>query len=1237
MPTESDRIRAETKGALDRQSFITSPSTPGTPDIPIAALQTEKLKGDSGLANRAAELNDVEEATRLVEEQTIDVPPFYKLKNYGELVRFKQLAESDKSPPNKKASIMRSIRAFVQENQEQLPQMKQDYDASEWKKENIESSPMVSTRLITAQNEAMKARRSEGLAYAYTGGRAGGGNVPLPMTVADLPYASPDSREGIIQRMESEGVNTTGGIGDFGDNMAMAVKLNGSQAQAAAITGVVMDDLEQAGIKLPEGVRPIYVNEELQQLEALVPTEDGKVRRTLVEPEFFNVNSLGQLADLEEAFAGIYAATAEFRGLGRTASVAKHPFIRELTGDIAGRNVGIMLEAIIGIPGGSTTLDDVAEAFSPTENLWDSMTNTATSRTMIRTGRYIKGKFVGKNRLAGMTSGSETIDDVAENVAESKKALEEVNTILADDIADGSVLPVTIESGSFSAKEAQRTNSRARRISSANADNLELIRRERIKSQGVAAQRVAERNAPAADPTYRPDSDPVIDVGDATKLVNKHRASVGDVDVQRPPPGQGFANTKRYTFVGEGAEQADTGAGTLQGNVGIDVDFYPEHVVIRNAFAGKEFAGSQERLFTRVLDDAQGAGLEVFTDATMSPSALKAVAARERRGYAFELHADVTQKQVDDAIEKGTVITTPDGAPLYRLRSRPGEIVAPREVADAKFDRQVFEAELDEVGDLLPAAQMRAEQANAFLKESIGWSEQKQISGYTVVNPANSGVRKSIRRITNRRDNALTGTEVSAADQKLVAMVRKAKDEEGGEYLTGLNDEALDLGNLLTARESINRMAKESGDPDLIQLVKEIDNLAKNGTVLNRGSGRAVPARRAAINESIQRARGAQDTADHISATLMASKMFKKNVNGEYVNTSIDGLATVLKDGPYMTHMKPVLDAAPDLQLQAREALSTLYNQKVLGGSGFTPTKLDNFLRNYDTALRSAFSEAEYRNLASVAPPTGGMSRIEKSRQRQDRMWEETRARLVPDQSPITITNPSDIIGSLNSNTVGPTRAKLFMQDLDRLDPRLAARVRQEAIEQTQQQLHRKFFDVTQDTSNLSTGIKLRDWFTDNRKVLEAVHGPEYVRELNSVVKAAEMDARRAIVKGKLPETQHDVIRVTRSLLGPLSRPQRQITAANYVNQKRLALQVMNIYSDPKQLDLLLSSSQIPDGLSARSQAGIALMTRLGVFEAVGIPTPNDLNDPAFQEQVSALYDQMDSWVDERFADTEDE
>lgn len=401
----------------------------------------------------------------------------------------------------------------------------------------------------------------------------------------------------------------------------------------------------------------------------------------------------------------------------------------------------------------------------------------------------------------------------------------------------------------------------------------------------------------------------------------------------------------------------------------------------------------------------------------------------------------------------------------------------------------------------------------------------------------------------------------------------------------------------------------------MVRLVTDVDNLLKNAPIYTEKGNRIAASTRSNIYSAITEVRETNALLEEQVARINGSRIFAQGPDGSFLNTSLKGMRAILgNDAQYIKQMKPILDSTPGLQARAVEALNTIYKADVLD-KGWTSARHTAFLNKYGEAAADLMAPEELAILTDMRPPPGGVGRMAQIVQRQKDKWNKMSERLGTAD-----INPDNILGSMRN--VSPERVRSFMWYADRTDPVLAGAVRRDMAAQIRNELHQGFFDTKRGVDNIKSGFQLKDWWTaDNnarQRTVRAVMGDQYTKDLGTIVEAAAIDAQRAASKGYRPETQGDVIRVTRSLLGPLSRPQRQITAFNYVRQRALAARVLKVMTEPEQLRALVEAGRLP----ARSKQGIAILARVGIFEAAGIVDPeNNI------EEVMAFYDQIEEWA----------
>lgn len=1019
------------------------------------------------------------------------------------------------------------------------------------------------------RSSAVEQATRQGSNRLFPGGVAG-------VTGVQPPAPEDDSREAVIRREEEQGLDTLSGFGNIAKVVGLATEFNSPRARVSYIDAVVRDNLEAAGINIPEGMPALVANENLGELMFMKPTEDGQVRWTLADSEVMRFSDFGAVADLPELLSAVGAAAGGGTRPGSPRSVAnklfgssKHPFTSELLGDFGGRRVGVMAEYLIN--SGDVTPEEYQAALSNAS--MQSVFDTVVGRTINRVGSRI---FGGKK--AGVKVGdNEDLAQIDRNIQESADTMDQVNRL------SGGRQAITAAEASDSTRALQEQSARETTLPSKARNVVEADRVQNVRNLRVANNRIAANADPASAPNYDPHG--------VVKDLNQQRKAFGKVQVAGDVSRGGNVT---YSYVGDVADESNVllSGDQVKTGVTVNVDHTNQTVTLTDIVAGKRSPGTSAAMIDHIIQDTADYGYTLKTSTSLSQDARGLIKTLKDSGFVFS-------ENVDGSLT---------------VAAMPGEIVASPNVATANFEQTVLESELEDMMAVLPAAQQFAADANNKVNGTIGWSNQRQSSKYTVENKSNSTLSQQIRKLQNRIANTLTGVEASQADKQLATIIRREVDDEGETILSGLAGEELDLGNLLTAREKLATVAAETGDAELARTVETIDNLMNSGTIWTAKGNPIAASTRGAINTAVKEARVAQGHVDRAAASINANAMFKQNANGEFVNTSLKSMKSLMaNDARFVTHMKPILDENPAIKASAESALNQIYRDEVMEG-GWTRAKHNNWFAKYGTSAKTVMGDQGAQELARYELQASGKGlwtrRVERSKAALARM--QDRSGLPADK-----LNPKNLLDSFNK--MGRGQARQFMKDVEIYDPQMAARIRGTSIEQTRQNLDKLFFNTDAGVDKLRPANKLKEWFGANQDVLREVHGEQYVTDLQSIVNAHLLDGRRTRVRGIRPETQGDVLRVTRSLLGPLSRPQRQLTAASYVLQRRLAKKVMQVYSDPEALRALNGAK----GLSARGEQGMAVLVRLGIFEAAGIQ--NDRNGVPDPQQVEEFY----SWLDE--------
>ncbi|NIN64740.1 MAG: hypothetical protein GTO63_08570, partial [Anaerolineae bacterium] len=365
---------------------------------------------------------------------------------------------------------------------------------AQFEQEYIDSTPHPSSRLSRAQKDAINAR-----ARISIDNPEAAKFIPFPESYDDLPTAQPGSHHAVVKMLEDQGVDTTSGLGNFGQVLNIARKLNGSNRQFMAMATLVYDMLDNAGIEVPDGYPVIRTQEDLGQMMFLLPIEEGKAKWTLVEPEEMRWADLGAVGDLEEIMATVGAVLSQITPAGKGATrvgrfFSRHPAIAEFVSEFSLRRFGTLLEYWLD---SDATAEDLEQALEG--EYFETGLNVAIGRSigrMIDTARGIKsprGIYVSRTQL-GAESVEEAERMTAEIIEETADTVEALQKLTDRDFA------VTRGAASDSLPELQIQDARKKRAKPRERDYLERVDHYNLQALQDANNNLATRNS-TADPT----------------------------------------------------------------------------------------------------------------------------------------------------------------------------------------------------------------------------------------------------------------------------------------------------------------------------------------------------------------------------------------------------------------------------------------------------------------------------------------------------------------------------------------------------------------------------------------------------------------------------------------------------------------------------------------------------------------------------------------------------------------
>lgn len=1168
----------------------------------------------------------------------------------------------------------RKARNMLMSFEARNPGLMKDYDIRReqdaWYAANLDTTPAANSRLIAAQREA-SGRRS----VLATQGRDPGGvfNAPeqiaVPKSEKDLPPIPKGSRAEVLDREEKAGLDTMTGVTNIIEELNFARKVNGSEAQFQMMYGMVQDRLENAGIQLPRGVHPVSYNEDLGQLEALVPTEEGKVRRVLVDSEFLRLADLGKVGDIEELMAMTGAVLSQLPGksLGANATIRmaqRHPAIAEAIGDFGWRNTGVILEALLDaeVLGGDTSLADLTESLqgNASESFWGTVAGRVTGRLfgtnpdkgeiLADINQYTKGirypegatwmeKFKIRNDVLNQAA-RDAEKSINDTLAESAETLEELHKL-----TDG---PFQVDRGAVSGSldEAATQGGREARLSSREQREIDIKRQRNKETLDNAVENVHTNNMPT-NPARDPRNTDVA-IRQAREDYVSQMDDIEHVVSHSKEWGEKGTDLHIWSF-NKGTNEVK-GDWPRNSGARVRVDHDNQTITMEWIGADEAFANSGPVLLDRVMTDVfQKSGLpdgyRIISDDSMSRYSvlmMKKMAQKEGFTIVEKPHTRVKNrvKQPDGTYKDEVWYQGNAGEGVFEVTEVPGYMVKMPVVGDyASYSKSkmasVLDSDLEHLADLDAKAQFWGVKQDA----QIGWQKDRQKSLYSIVNPKGSQLNRFATQLQQRVQRSLTGADVSKADATLGSVFVKTVDEEGNTVLAGLTSEELDMGHLLRSRDTLAGIAERTGDREVSNLVDYIDNILYNGKMVD---ARGVPvdtATQTNIRATMGHARESTQNWREAEAAITSNALFKQNSAGEFINTDLKTLETAMGNGSkFWLHTKPWMEGNPEAQVVMKEALGSIYQKNVLD-KGWTMSRHRAFFDRFGHAADELWGPEEAARLKNTRFSQGGANPFKEAadkarslRGNLDKYGPVRPGSLVDDFTSMANTaidnNANKVVQKAGERmtdqqvSIGSSRVRAYLADLDKMNPQLSAQMRANSLRETQLQIRDNFLTDNVNKNPLTQIKNFEKYINDNEAALVGLHGAQYVKDLRTIQNAMALDGHRFKISGAVPELQGDVVRVSRTLMGPLSVFQRRVSAANWVRLRFSAAKALDMLADPAAIRQLNAYK----GYSMRSRPVIAFLARTGMIPGTSWDGKGEMPREVYAKglEFAAWLEQMD-------------
>lgn len=245
----------------------------------------------------------------------------------------------------------------------------------------------------------------------------------------------------------------------------------------------------------------------------------------------------------------------------------------------------------------------------------------------------------------------------------------------------------------------------------------------------------------------------------------------------------------------------------------------------------------------------------------------------------------------------------------------------------------------------------------------------------------------------------------------------------------------------------------------------------------------------------------------------------------------------------------------PEVIAGLAQQLERKFNKAVFNEAGeFQPGKFNEFMEQHRDHMKIVMPNADIDNLRSIQDMHRAVVRATKDYETLRGQVEASYGRKLAEggTDPINIAN--DML-----NTLPLANVRNLMTKLDSMSPQLATEVRDHVAAQVKRDLSVK--------GGMLNGPSTRNLLETRSGELTAVHGAQYVKDLKALSEWQDLlDTSNTMMRTATDEIQGPNIRAMRLFWGPLSRPQRFISAANRYARATQANVAKELMADPTSL-----------------------------------------------------------------------
>lgn len=533
--------------------------------------------------------------------------------------------------------------------------------------------------------------------------------------------------------------------------------------------------------------------------------------------------------------------------------------------------------------------------------------------------------------------------------------------------------------------------------------------------------------------------------------------------------------------------------------------------------------------------------------------------------------------------------------------------VAEDKLLQRAIENDALELQLDQVdkirGKVAEAGVLAKEQERTLWQQfrtNIGWDPEKHVSKVRLINAPDSPINRALAEIGDAGKAAYAKEYADSAE----GLLKNLDDLKRGD----LDPQQLHVvQSYLKQQLRMKAAARKAGGPDpvqwstgdLLKMNEAIDTMmVKGGAPLgiampNGGFARAKPHFDATVRESYETASRAsldyhQRYRNQFIKDILEMRSGKlKDGTAKFEKTK-DALHAAIFKAKDSGPLRDVLDAlGGDVfsRQQMLESFETFYKRIMRQGTpdmGTARSRHQQFMDQYQQHIELLAGKG---SMPDEIADFGQLQKVLFTKKVEAEMLRkklgDTLGTLLDDKT----VGPANLVERMLSGKVSPEQLRNARTLLIRADPNMWRAIQAKGMDFIEDTLLKS-------SQMLADGDKTMKLLRENRTKLAMIYGGNYVKDLDTLVDVMRIHARGRWAVAAGSEVQPSWLQITRSIMGPLSKKQRFLTAMNRYRNKHGLFMLRKLATDPTDLSAFVKLKK----LDAGSYGRVNVMLQLGLL-----------------------------------------